>query len=223
MSAFEIRRDPLWLMAAALAPAAAVAPLLAWWSRSLAAALAADLLAAALTAAHLSACQAYFLQLHPHAAPYGGPWRTPSGGRAVPTFFPPYLGFAAAVTILIPAAALAAAAALQRLNDAALALAPLLLLHGVQTALEVRLLRRTHVAPTIPLAFAPPRAAQLARTWAQLAAAGGGPAWLRGLLFFYSTFWLYDFGVVCAFLPGSFNAALLPVLPPPAAAKLRVD
>ena len=157
---------------------------------------------------------------------------------APPRLFAPfYLLFALSCACLAPAAGLAhsllssggVADPTSAGASAGVALAPYLLLFAWQWLLEMRLCRRSLLAPAVPLAFSLARPWQLARSaalveyLAEAAAAGVGagsaeeaaasaaaaavvsPPWLPVALRLLSLFWTFDTAALLVWLPWTYN------------------
>jgi hypothetical protein len=226
----------------ASAAAAAPPPSPPSWSATLHAVrplVAADLAAAACIFAFLKAGEAYGRARHGgRTTPYPGPWRVALPGSvaaatppatASPSSTPPrcfapaYLLFAATVAFLVPASALVGSCFRGGGGGGpggppppavAAALAPYLALFVFQYACETAWLRRSILAPTIPLAFMVVRPWQLARSLALVGGGVGGggspphPS-ITVLLQALALFWTFDTAALLAWLPWTYNLHLL--------------
>lgn len=155
-----------------------------------------------------------------------------SGVVAPPRLFAPfYLLLALSCACLAPAAGLAhslvssgggvGADPSSAGASAAVALGPYLALFAWQWLLEMRLCRRSLLAPAVPLAFSLARPWQLARSAALVeylaeAAAGAAegaatgaaavsPSWLPAALRLLSLFWTFDTAALLVWLPWTYN------------------
>jgi hypothetical protein len=194
--------------------------------------LAADLLLAVALLAFFKAAEAYGRARHVRGTvpPYRGPWLCGPGRGAAPVpprwFAPAYLLLALTAAFLLPAGALTAhaltagrAAGFAPDPAAAAALIPYLALFLTQYACEMGLLRRSFLAPAVPLAFMLVRPWQLARGLALARGGGSGgsvgfgvtgawppaPAWCPALLTFLSVFWTFDTAALLVWLPWTYN------------------
>ena len=153
-------------------------------------------------------------------------------------FAPFYLLLALSCACLAPAAGLAhslissrgaidSSTAAAGASSAAVALVPYLLLFAWQWLLEMKLCRRSLLAPVVPLAFSLARPWQLARAaalveyLAEAAAAAAGPVsssagktlplplpsplWLPAALRLLSLFWTFDTAALLVWLPWTYN------------------